>query len=271
METRRDQAVRIVERTDLSPTCFRLRLAAEEGIAAVPGQFGMVSCGPGWDPLLRRAFSLAGVARREGGWVAELLVKQVGRGTALLRGAPIGATLRVLAPLGRGFTLDAPSGVRLALVAGGIGLPPVVFAAETLAAAGTSFDLYFGATTVAELIEAERCRRAAEAVGGRLVLATDDGSAGEPGFVTDALARQLDAGARYARVLACGPDPMLKALARLAAARQLEAEVSLEEPMACGVGVCLGCVVELADGRLVPSCKEGPVFSTARLAERWRL
>ena len=135
-------------------------------------------------------------------------------------------------------------------------------------AVGAPFELYLGATTAAELLLVERCRTAA---GGRLVLTTDDGSAGEAGTVVAALARRLDAGARYGRVLGCGPDPMLRAAARLARERGLEAELSLEEPMACGVGVCLGCVVELADGRYVPSCKEGPVFRVADLAAAWSL
>jgi dihydroorotate dehydrogenase electron transfer subunit len=271
MESRRDQPVRVLERADLSATCFRLALVASVPIDAVPGQFAMIACGPGADPFLRRAFSLAGVRTEGPDIVVELLVKEVGRGTALLRTTPEGAVVRALAPLGRGYTLGVGGGERLALLAGGIGLPPVLFAAETLAGRGIGFDLFFGATTAAELIELERCRRAVEAAGGELIATTDDGSLGEPGFVTQSLARRLDAGAHYARVLACGPDAMLKAVARLAARHDLAAEVSLEEPMACGVGVCLGCVVELADGRLVPSCREGPVFSTSRLAERWSL
>ncbi len=269
MIARRDQSVRVRSRRDLSPTCFRLELSSADRLPAVPGQFGMLACAEGFDPLLRRAFSLAGVRDDGGGSVVELLVKEVGKGTALLRRTPEGAGLRLLAPLGTGFTLDADG--PLALVAGGIGLPPVLFAAETLAGRGKPFDLYLGATTGAELLGIERCRAAAGAVGGELILTTDDGGAGEAGFVTAALARRLAAGRRYARALGCGPNPMLAALAALAAGAGLEAEVSLEEPMACGVGVCLGCVVEQADGRYVPSCKEGPVFRTSRLAERWWL
>jgi len=269
MEARLDQSATVLARTDLSPTCFRLSLATAAPISAVPGQFGMLSCDGGFDPLLRRAFSLAAVAPHREGSRIEMLIKEVGRGTSRLRRAAEGSALRLLAPLGNGFTLAVNQGERVALVAGGIGLPPVLFAAERLAEAGTPFDLLFGAATGAELIELERCEAVVGSVGGELVLVTDDGSRGETGFVTAALARRLEEGRSYARALACGPDPMLKALARLADATGLAAEVSLEEPMACGVGVCLGCVVELADGRVVPSCKEGPVFATGRLAERW--
>ena len=129
------------------------------------------------------------------------------------------------------------------------------------------FDALF--TTAAELIVLERCRAAPEAVGGELVLTTDDGSLGEPELVTRALARRLAGGTTYARVLACGPKAMLAAVTELARETPVEAELSLEEPMACGVGVCLGCVVELADGHRAPSCQEGPVFPVGRLAPRW--
>ena len=268
MIARRDLAVRVAARTDLSPTCFRLTLTAEGPVEAVPGQFGMLSCGEGFDPLLRRAFSLAGVSQRRGATEVEFLIKEVGKGTTLLRHATPGSELRLLAPLGNGFSLD-PGAHRLALVAGGIGLPPVLFAAEVLAGRGTPFDLYLGAANAAELLEVERCGKAAAAVGGEAVLTTDDGSRGEHAFVTTALARRLSQGRVYERVLACGPTPMLAALTKLAREHALETELSLEEPMACGVGVCLGCVVELADGRYVPTCKEGPVFPAARLAARW--
>ena len=260
-------AVRVAARTDLSPMCFRVILETSEEIDPVPGQFGMLTCGTGSDPLLRRALSIAGVSRRDGVTRVEMMVKQAGRGTGLLRKVSLGSELRLLAPLGNGFTLTPVEGIRFGLVAGGIGLPPVLFAAERLAARNIAFDLFVGAATSAELLDVERCRAAAG--DGELVLATDDGSAGEHGFVTAALQRRLDGGRTYGRLLACGPNPMLAALTRLARERALAAELSLEEPMACGVGVCLGCVVELEDGNYAASCKEGPVFSVDRLASRW--
>lgn len=269
MGHRKDLTVRVAGCTDLSRHCFRLELATPEPVQAEPGQFGMLSCSEGLDPLLRRPFSFGGVMRRDRETRIELWIKEVGRGTALLRHTSEGRELRLLAPLGNSFSLDAEHGQRLALVAGGIGLPPVLFAAETLAAAGRPFDLYLGAATAGELLELKRCRGAAGVVGGELVLTTDDGSAGERGTVVSALERRIDAGRSYLRALACGPNPMLAALAALGRTRGLVVEVSLEEPMACGVGVCLGCVVEHVDGRWVTSCKEGPVFPADRLAQRW--
>lgn len=269
MIARRDLPVRLLARTDLSPTCFRLELAAEETISAAPGQFGMLTCGSGYDPLLRRAFSLSGVRPHGAGCVIEMMIKEVGKGTVALRRLPEESELRLLAPLGNTFTLATDRRAPLALVAGGIGLPPVLFAAEVLAAHGVAFDLYLGAAGAGELLEVGRCRAAVEVVGGELVLATDDGSRGEKGFVTEALARRLAAGRRYGLALACGPTPMLVALAEVAKRGGFEAELSLEEPMACGVGVCLGCVVKVADGHYAPTCKEGPVFPVSALAEGW--
>ncbi|HPC82920.1 MAG TPA: dihydroorotate dehydrogenase electron transfer subunit [Thermoanaerobaculaceae bacterium] len=270
MIARRDLAARVLSADDLTPTAFRLELLCREAVEAVPGQFGMLRCSEGYDPLLRRAFSLAGVRPTGEGWVVEMHIKEVGKGTALLRRLVPGAPTSLLVPLGNGFDLGDEHDLPFALVAGGIGLPPVLFAAEVLAARGRRFDFFFGAASACELYEVERLAAATAAAGGELVLCTDDGTRGEAGFVTAALDRRLAAGRVYGRVLACGPDPMLRALGRLVTARGLAAELSLEEPMACGVGVCLGCVVELEDGRLVPSCKEGPVFSAARLGARWR-
>jgi dihydroorotate dehydrogenase electron transfer subunit len=267
MIARRDFTTRLVSRNELSPTCFRIELETAQPVAAAPGQFGMLACGDGLDPLLRRPFSIGGVRPAGAGSAVELLVKEVGKGTALLRRLALGSELRFLAPLGNSFTLAAAT--PLALVAGGIGLPPILFAAERLAALGNRFDLFLGAATAAELLVLDRCAAAAHAAGGELVVTTDDGSRGEAGFVTAALGRRLAAGRSYGRALACGPTPMLAALTALARDSGMECELSLEEPMACGVGVCLSCVVDLADGHRVPSCKEGPVFSTARLAPRW--
>lgn len=250
-------------RQELSPTCFALDLAIPQEIAAQPGQFAMVGLEGGYDPLLRRPFSIAAVRREREVWLVQFLVKEVGKVTARLRQLPLGSPLRVLAPLGKGFQLQG-CGPRPALLAGGIGLPPVLFAAEVLKSRGVVFDLFFGASTEKELLLRERL---ATLTPGELVLCTDDGSFGEAGFVTEAVRRRAAQG--YSRFFACGPTPMLRAVARLAREVGVMAELSLEEPMACGVGVCLGCVVRLADGSYVPSCKQGPVFPAETLGEAW--
>lgn len=264
MGSRLDQTVLLIARRELSPSSFSLELSCSQPFKAEPGQFAMLGLSAGYDPLLRRPFSIATVKQEDKqGIKVELLIKEVGKTTRALRRLPLGATLHLLAPLGKGFQLAA-AGAYPALVAGGIGLPPLLFAASALRQRGVHFDFFFGAANHQELFLREEI---AKLTSGEVIFTTDDGSFGEPGPVTQALERRLDRG--YTRILACGPTPMLKALARLARAWEVEAEVSMEEPMACGVGVCLGCVVKLKTGTYVASCKDGPVFLTSQLAEDW--
>lgn len=263
MDIRVDQKAVLVARQSLSPSCFALELACRSTFPAQPGQFVMVGVGSAADPLLRRPFSVAGVRPKEGGTVLELLVKEVGKVTAMLRSLPLGSELAVLGPLGRGFDLEA-AGPRPVLVAGGIGLPPVLFAARELRRRGIEFAFFYGASSQPELLLRGEIEEVAT---GQVVFCTDDGSFGESGFVTEVLRKRWQDGA--SRLLACGPNPMLRALAALGREKGVEAELSLEEPMACGVGVCLGCVVRLADGSYAPSCQRGPVFRATELAERW--
>lgn len=264
MESRLDQRVLLAARRELSPSCFSLELICSQPFTAEPGQFAMLGLAAGYDPLLRRPFSIATITS-EGKQTTrvELLIKEVGKTTRALRQLPLGASLHLLAPLGKGFQL-AETGAYPALVAGGIGLPPLLFAAQELRKRGVQFDFFFGAANDQELFFRERLK---ELTPGEVIFSTDDGSFGEPGLIPQALQRRLDRG--YTRILACGPTPMLKELTRLTRAWNVEAELSLEEPMACGVGVCLGCVVKLQTGTYVASCREGPVFLTSQLAEDW--
>jgi len=104
-------------------------------------------------------------------------------------------------------------------------------------------------------------------VRGKTVLASDDGSLGERGFVTEALARRLDAGERYARVYACGPMPMFAALAKVVARAGIPSEFSTEAEMGCGFGACLGCVIPGTEKAFIVSCSEGPIFPPEKI--RW--
>jgi dihydroorotate dehydrogenase electron transfer subunit len=104
-------------------------------------------------------------------------------------------------------------------------------------------------------------------VPGETILATDDGSLGERGFVTQALARRLESGARYARLYACGPMPMFAALAKVVAAAGLPAEFSTEAEMGCGFGACLGCVIPGTEKPFIVSCSEGPILAPEKI--RW--
>ena len=265
MVPRTDLTATLVARRELTPTCYAIHLRVDGPMARpAPGQFVMLEPAQDAGPFWRRALSVAGHAAGPGGEELELMIKAVGAGTTLWREAAVGTPARVLGPLGEGFPID-PAPPAVALVGGGIGLPPLLYAATEVAARKSRPDLYLGAPTSRELIEPERCRQAVAAGGGELVLVTEDGSAGESGLVTAALERRLAEGVGYDAVWACGPMPMLAAVAALAANWDLPSALALEERMACGVGVCLGCIVPTSDGGHLRVCREGPVVTGDRI------
>jgi len=243
----------------LAGSLYRLTLTAPLIAAtAQPGQFVMAACGPSLDPLLRRPFSLH---RCLGPETIQLLFRVVGRGTGLLAGIRPGQALSLIGPLGRGFqpASDGP----VCLVGGGIGIAPLLFLADrlrTLRPDSAPCTVLLGARIGAELT-----RLAAEfgKLGCQVETATDDGSLGFHGLVTDLLAPHL---ATLTKVYVCGPHPMMAAAAGLCLAAQIPCEVSLEAHMACGLGACLGCAVQGAENRYRHVCKHGPVFQAEEVA-----
>ncbi len=214
-------------------------------------------------PYLRRAYSVADADPNEGS--VEFLVKTIGPGTAALEQMTEESDVRLLGPLGNGFRVeDLPSGESVAIVAGGIGAAPFPALLRAIGRAGLSCDLYLGGRNARELSFRERFEGQ---VPGETILATDDGSLGEKGFVTQALARRLDAGARYARLYACGPMPMFAALAKVVGTASLPSEFSTEAEMGCGFGACLGCVIPGTEKPFIVSCSEGPILSPEKI--RW--
>lgn len=225
------------------------------GIArsAVPGQFVHVRLP---NRTLRRPISLCQIDPQEG--TVRLVFQIRGEGTAELAELVEGDPLDVLGPLGTGFPLGEKTGKAL-LVGGGIGVPPL------LPLAG-----YYGANATAVLgfrnAEAVILEQDFKRTGAAAVVATDDGSYGENGIVTEKIPDEP-----YDVIYACGPAPMLRAVAGLAALKGICCYISLEERMACGVGACLGCACELLDdsgnsyyGHV---CKDGPVFDYRRVLE----
>ena len=255
----------VLSNTRLSPDYNVLVLAAPQ-IAATsqPGQFVMIRTTTGTDPLLRRPFSVFEILRHADGTphALSLLVKRVGPGSTRLYDASAGERVGCLGPLGTGFTI-APPPAEAWMVAGGVGLAPFATLTESLRAEGTPAALYYGGRTDRDLFYLEwfSCR------GVRLELATEDGSRGECGRVTVPLERDLASASptRSITLYACGPEPMLKAVARLAAAHARPVQVSTEQIMGCGLGGCYSCVVRVRDGsehgHFVRSCLSGPVFS----------
>ena len=231
---------------------FSLTLHAP-GIAALaqPGQFVHISCGEG--NLLRRPISICDVQ----GESLKIVFQVKGEGTAWLSRRTAKHKLDVLGPLGHGFDVAA-LGARPVMIGGGIGVPPMLYTMKKAKDAGAQPTAILGFRNKGAVI----LEHDFEAVG-TTHICTDDGSYGVHGFVSDVLKMHLDS---FTGVCACGPKPMLKALAALAEEAGIPCQVSMEERMGCGIGACLVCACELKlkDGqegvRYGHVCKDGPVF-----------
>jgi len=239
-----------------------LRVAGWPGFG--PGQFLMVSPGPRsavdrTDPLLPRPMAVYRARPGDGGAEVEILYKVVGRGTGLLAEALPGQRVGVVGPLGRSFALPEP-GERALLVAGGTGIASVYELAAR--ARGSAVAVLLGARSRDDLMGVEDF----EALGVAVRIATEDGSRGVRGLVTELLAEALGDPAP-ARIYACGPTPMMRRCAELAAERGHPCVVSLENRMACGFGVCLGCAAPLREAGYALVCRDGPMFDAQ--AMRW--
>jgi len=258
----------VIANARLSQDYSVLSLAAPEvGRRTQPGQFVMVKPAGVTDPLLRRPFSVFEVLRDATGEVTgvSILNKKAGRSTRKLYELEVGDVVSCLGPLGVPFSpVSAPQ--EGWMVAGGVGLAPFATLAESLAAARTPATLFYGARTAAELFHLDFFER----LGVKLVLSTEDGGRGARGRVTAPLEAALEAvGPAGAMVYACGPEPMLEAVAKLAARYNQPSQVSVERVMGCGLGGCYSCVVPVKHGdehaNLVRSCISGPVFDGAEL------
>jgi dihydroorotate dehydrogenase electron transfer subunit len=242
----------------------RLRLQVDGWRGFGPGQFAMLSPGscsdvPRSDPLLPRPMAVYRAESTAQGAQVEILYKVSGRGTGLLAEARPGQQVAFLGPLGRSFELPA-AGERAILVAGGTGIASV-YELAVRALENTRVTVLLGARTRDDLMGVEDF----EAVGVELRVATEDGSAGERGLVTALLEAELADGAA-ARVYACGPTPMMRRCAQIAADHGRPCVVSLENNMACGFGVCLGCAAPLAAGGYALVCRDGPMFGAEQIA-----
>lgn len=251
---------RVVETIELYPQNWVLWLSAPTLLqGAQAGQFVMVLCGEGSDPLLPRAFSIHRLRSGPDGDEFALLFTVTGRGTAWLSQRQIGAFVSLFGPLGHGYTVH-PGARNLLLVGGGVGIAPLVWLADERAARGDNLVLLLGARTDDQLYPVELLPPEVE-----VVTCTDDGSRGRKAYVSELAPEYLP----WAdQVFACGPTPMFRALAtelkRLASPKPVQA--LLEERMACGTGICYSCAVETRHGmRLI--CKDGPCFDLREI--RW--
>ena len=237
---------RIVSRKKVAKDIFRISLHAPEICkTAQPGQFINIRLTEMKDPLLRRPFSI----HRIEGNTLEILLRVVGRGTDFLTKLPKNTLLDLLGPLGHGFTISERS--TAVLIAGGMGTAPLVLLAEALIRRGKKVFFLIGAERKSLVLCETECR----SLGAEVFVSTDNGTYGFKGFVTALLFSLLDEEKipRDAQYYACGPAPMLHALAPIVKSRGLSCQVSLEEKMACGIGTCLSCV-----------CKVEPEITIAR-------
>src|SRR4030042_2248756 len=232
-------------------------LAPKIAFSSLPGQFVNIKVSDSIEPLLRRPF---GVHRVDGSRL-EVLYEALGQGTQILAQKKAGEYLDIIGPLGKGFKYvqGARSPGSIILVAGGMGVAPLLFLAEKFKKRSTL--VLIGAKTKLQIL----CEKEFKALGCEVKVATDEGSLGFKGRVTDLLKKTLTTiDHRLSAIYACGPKPMLKEITIVSKKYNLPAQISLEEHMACGIGACLGCAANTKHGyQLV--CKEGPVFKAEEI------
>ena len=247
----KDLTVRSVER--ISEKHLLIRLTDGEPLPEMaPGQFVEVRIDGSATTFLRRPISINFVDRAANElW---LMVAMVGDGTRSLQKLAAGDTLNCVLPLGNTFTMPE-STERVLLVGGGVGVAPLLYMGAEMRKRGCEPTFLLGARTAADLLELDAFKQY-----GRVFVTTEDGSAGEKGFVTNHSVLQES----FDRIATCGPKPMMVAVARYAVQKGIDCEASLENMMACGLGACLCCVEKTTEGNLCV-CKEGPVFNVKRL------
>lgn len=263
-----NERARIVENECVGPNLYLMTLASPDIAARIePGQFVHMKV-PGMEThLLRRPFSV--YARDAAGATLEILYQAVGFGSAHMAGLRPDAggpqaCVELIGPVGR--TWRPPTDARRALlVGGGVGAAPLFMLCESLVSSGVRTDVVLGAQTG----EALTCRSRYEALlSAPLRCATDDGSFGRKGFCTslveEALAEAQATGEAYDYLAVCGPEPLMRLVADMAASADVFCELSMERRMACGVGACLSCVVDTVEGKQ-RACVDGPVFDARKV------
>lgn len=248
-----DLQVRSIER--ISDKHVLLRLTDDAPLPEMrPGQFVEVKVEGSSTTFLRRPISINFVDRDKNElW---LLVAIVGDGTHRLASLSAGDTLNAVVPLGNGFTMPQSSAERVLLVGGGVGVAPLLYMGAEMKRQGVSPTFLLGARCKSELLEKEMFEEY-----GRVLVTTEDGSAGEKGFVTNHSLLKKEV---FTHICTCGPKPMMMAVARYSNKANIDCEASLENMMACGIGACLCCVEKTLEGNLCV-CKQGPVFNVKKL------
>ena len=220
------------------------RLTVKADMTAKPGQFVQVRL-PSNEFTLRRPFGVASLKDSR----VTMFYRVIGRGTEYLTSLQSGDVINLLGALGKGFKLIDG---KVLLVGGGLGLAPLIFAASEL----KHVDVLIGGKNA---VEANLWESEFKPLADELFIATDDGSAGIHGFVTELMPKVLSAN-KYKTILTCGPEIMMRRVAALARESNIPCQVSLEKRMGCGLGACLSCSIDTINGRR-KICKDGPVFN----------
>jgi len=226
--------------------------------SALAGQFISLKLTDNFEPFFRRPFSIHRVREDK----VEIFYEVLGPGTGILSNKKKGSALDIIGPLGKGFSYKRNEPA--ILVAGGMGVAPLLFLAEKIneianSKCKTKNLILIGARTKSGVL----CEKEFKDLGFNVKIATDDGSAGFKGKVTELLGkvlREVIPGVIYS----CGPKPMLKAASKISGDKNIPAQISLEEHMSCGFGACLGCAVNTKDG-FMRVCKDGPVFDSKQI------
>ena len=210
-----------------------------------PGQFVHLRI-PSGEVFLRRPFGIADTDENSG--LLTMYYRVTGKGTHAMTGLQVGNTVNCLGPLGNGFALSSKHPL---LVGGGMGLAPLLLLAKSF---NGEADVLMGGRNQAELF----WKDIFEPYAHEIFIATDDGSLGRKGFTTELLPELLDD--KYDCIYTCGPEIMMRGIAKIATKHDIPCQVSLEKRMACGLGACLSCVCDTMNGERKKICKDGPVF-----------
>jgi dihydroorotate dehydrogenase electron transfer subunit len=251
------QTQAVLESVDqLTDDIFRISLRAPAiAQSARPGQFVMVKTREGLDPLLRRPFSIHDAPDQNR---ISLLYKVIGKGTRFLSQFSPGETISIIGPLGNSFFYDKDT--RPLIIGGGMGIAPLLFLTRKLLTKMNQEDIQIllGAKRKEEI---EPLTQELAVLGVTASCATDDGSFGHHGFVTELFPQPCTA----TTVFVCGPNALMAAIAKKCQTLDISCHASLEAHMACGLGACLGCTIIASDYSYKHVCKHGPVFDTREI------
>lgn len=242
----------LIENKQLNKDNFLLKLQSPIPVSEIfPGQFINIEIKEATEIFLRRPFSILDVDYENR--TISLLVKILGRGSRKLTEAKVGQTINGIFPLGKSFSLPNNTD-RILLIGGGSGVAPMLFLSKICGLATENVTVLIGARSASDHIDV-----AAYQPFGQFYFATEDGSLGEKGYVTEhsVFTNNLS---QFSKIYTCGPDLMMKAIGRKAIEKGIFCEVSLENMMACGFGVCLCCVEDTKTGHKCV-CTDGPVFN----------